>query len=237
MKTLSEIQNNYGFYEKISSTEFSLNGIYAEHQIKKSFQSIFDDEWQVIPGTADVFIPFFIKIDDTKYVTELLFTELYKSYDEGNLYFTLDNILGVDINTLNQYNYVISKYETKLKEAGLLDFKLHSYDGTKQVKEDIINQFLFIFGRNRDRVRASYRLPELFDANDNPTEAFPANVSVSQAARDKIRNVNDFLVDTLASNTTQTSTTNPSAQNISQPSPPKPTLIGSLWGGVKSIFG
>lgn len=236
MKTLAEIQNNYGFYDKLTPTKFTLNGIYPEHTITKSFPSLFDEEWQVIPNTIDVFIPFFIKINDKKYITEMLFTELYKSYTDGNLYFTLDNILGVEINVEAQYKYVQDKFKDKLEAASVTNFKNHSYDGAKMVDYDILNQFLFLFSKNKDRVRATYKVAAMFNANGEPTAAFPANVSPSKAARDKIRNVDQYLVDTLASNTTQTSTIS-NVVPISTTPAPKPTILQSLFGGIRSLFG
>ena len=235
MKRLAEIQNDYGFYEKETDTRFTLNGIYPEHQIVKDYPSLNSKEWKLIPNSEDVYIPFFIKIGDTKYICELLYKELYESYLEGNMYFTLDNILGVDVNTENAYKYVSEKYKNKLQDASVANFELHSFNGTTPKDEDILNQFLFLFGKNKDRVHAKYLVKKMFDAEGKPTADFPADVAVSQAARDRIRNVEQYLVDTLDTNTTQTS------QTFDITTPQKPadnkTLLQQLWGGFKSIFG
>lgn len=235
MKTLSEIQNDYGFYNKESDTNFTLNGIFVEHQISKKYQSLSSPDWQIIPGSDAVYIPFFIKIGKTKYICKQLYAELYKSYSEGNMYFTLDNILGVDVDTADTYKYIVEKYKDKLKDAGVDTFVLHSYDGTKPTDADILNQFLFLFGKNKDRVHAKYTIKPLFDDKGNPTNDFPANVAASQSARDKIRNVEQYLIDTTAASTTQTSQT----YNVSSPAPqPKSqTTLQQLWGGFKSLFG
>ena len=235
MKTLAEIQNDYGFYEKETDTRFTLNGIYPEHQIVKDYPSLDSKEWKLIPNNEDVYIPFFIKIGDTKYICELLYKELYESYLEGNMYFTLDDILGIDIDTTKTYNYIVEKYKDKLKDAGIEEFKLHSNDGNRPTDIDILNQFLYLFGKNADRVHAKYKLKRLFDANDNPTADFPANVAASKAARDKIRSVDQYLVDTTSTSSTQTSQT----YNVSTPQKPaqSQTTLQQLWGGFKSIFG
>lgn len=234
MKTLSEIQNDYGFYIKNTETEFTLNGIFKEHQIKKQYPAISSSEWKVIPNSEDVYIPFFIKIGENKYVCQQLYNELKKSYDEGNMYFTLDDILGLEVNTETPYRYVSEKYTNKLKAAGVSNFNLHSYDGTKTKDEDVLNQFLFLFGKNKDRVHSKYTIKPLFDSKGNPTADFPANVSLSEAARNKIRSVDEYLIDTTEESTTQTSQT----FDINTPQKPSSqTLLQKLWGNAKSLFG
>jgi hypothetical protein len=105
-----EITNDYGSYSKKGEQTVLLKGTFDSNFIELAVINPTIPSYKVFDSET---INFAIVIGNSTYIPSHLFDKLKIAYDEGNPYFTPNDLITVQLNLENTLNYLNSKYYTQ----------------------------------------------------------------------------------------------------------------------------
>jgi hypothetical protein len=105
-----EITNDYGSYSKQGEQTVLLKGTFDSNFIELAVINPTIPSYKVFDSET---INFGIVIGNSTYIPSHLFDQLKTAFDEGNPYFTPNDLITIELNLENTLNYLSSKYYTQ----------------------------------------------------------------------------------------------------------------------------
>ncbi len=105
-----EIANDYGSYSKEGEQTVLLTGIFDSNFIELAVIDPTIPSYKVFDSET---INFGVVIGNSTYIPSHLFEQLQTAYEEGNPYFTPNDLITIELNLDNVLNYISSKYYTQ----------------------------------------------------------------------------------------------------------------------------
>jgi len=105
-----EITNDYGSYSKEGEQTVLLKGTFDSNFIELPIIDPTIPAYKVFDSET---INFGIVIGNSTYIPSHLFEQLQTAFEEGNPYFTPNDLITIELNLENVLNYISSKYYTQ----------------------------------------------------------------------------------------------------------------------------
>ena len=107
-----EIVNDYGRYSIKNISTALLKGVFDKNFVELT---IADPSTQAYKVFDSISINFLIKIDNSTYIPSHLFSELKKAYDEGNPYYTINDIITVELDLSKALAFNKNKFASNIE--------------------------------------------------------------------------------------------------------------------------
>ena len=116
-----EVTNDYGSYSVKSNSTALLKGVFDTNFIELSIINPATINYKVFDSSN---INFTIKVGNSTYIPSHLFSDLKKAYEEGNPYYTINDIISVELDLSKTLSYIDGKYGAKVETNTI------TYNGT-----------------------------------------------------------------------------------------------------------
>ena len=107
-----EITNDYGSYSVKSNSTALLKGVFDKNFIELKIVDPSTTNYKVFDSSN---INFTIKVGNSTYIPSHLFSDLKKAFDEGNPYYTVNDIITVELDLSKTLSYIDGKYGAKVE--------------------------------------------------------------------------------------------------------------------------
>jgi hypothetical protein len=107
-----EIVNDYGSYSIKNETTALLKGVFDKNFIELPTIDPTTTNYKVFDS---ININFAIKVGNSVYIPSHIFSDLKKAYDEGNPYYTIKDIITVNLDLSKTLAYNDAKYSAKIE--------------------------------------------------------------------------------------------------------------------------
>lgn len=102
-----ELTNDYGSYSVKSNSTALLKGVFDTNFIELGIVNPSTINYKVFDSSN---INFTIKVGNSTYIPSHLFSDLKKSYEEGNPYYTIKDIISIELDLSKTIDYITGKY-------------------------------------------------------------------------------------------------------------------------------
>jgi hypothetical protein len=116
-----ELTNDYGTYSIKGKSTALLKGVFDKNFIELSIVDPTTITYKVFDSSN---INFTIKVGNSTYIPSHLFSDLKKAYEEGNPYYTVKDIITVELDLAKTLSYIDGKYGAKVETNTI------TYNGT-----------------------------------------------------------------------------------------------------------
>lgn len=113
-----EIQNDYGSYSSKDSTTILLKGIFDKNFIELKTINPTDESYKVFSSPSHS-INFAVKIGTSTYIPQHLFDRLKTAYEENNPYYTVNDLITIELDLSKTLSYLQSKYGSKIETSNV----------------------------------------------------------------------------------------------------------------------
>jgi len=107
-----EIVNDYGSYSIKNKSTALLNGVFDKNFIELLTIDPSTTNYKVFESNN---INFTITVGNSTYIPSHIFSDLKKAYDEGNPYYTIKDIISVDLDISKTIDYNKNKFASKIE--------------------------------------------------------------------------------------------------------------------------
>jgi len=107
-----EIVNDYGSYSIKNKSTALLNGVFDKNFIELTIIDPSTINYKVFDSTN---INFTISVGNSIYIPSHIFSDLKKAYDEGNPYYTIKDIISVELDISKTLDYNKNKCASKIE--------------------------------------------------------------------------------------------------------------------------
>ena len=107
-----EIVNDYGSYSIKNKSTSRLTGVFDQNFIE--LQTI-DPSTQLYKIFDSTSINFLVKVGTSTYIPSHIFSDLKKAYDEGNPYYTIKDIITVELDLSKALSFNENKFASKIE--------------------------------------------------------------------------------------------------------------------------
>jgi hypothetical protein len=109
-----EIINEYGDYIVKNKNSVLLKGTYDKNFIELKVIDPTQVQYKVFDSNS---INFAIRIGSSTYIPSNIFTKLQAAYNEGNPYFTINDVITIDLDISKTLAFIDGKFNTKMETS------------------------------------------------------------------------------------------------------------------------
>jgi len=111
-----EVTNDYGSYSSKDSTTILLKGVFDKNFIELKTINPTEESYKVFTAPSES-INFSIKLGTSTYIPKHIFDKLKTAYEENNPYYTVNDLITIEMDLSKTLSYIESKYGSNIETS------------------------------------------------------------------------------------------------------------------------